>query len=40
MKNEKNYQKKATPLYARILAGAMAALLLAGTVFGLLYYII
>ena len=35
-----NNEKKTAPLYARILAGVMAAFLLAGTVFGLLYYII
>ena len=39
MKNEKKVEKKALPLYARIIAGAMAAFLLAGTVFGLLMYI-
>ena len=39
MKNNK-YEKKSTPLYARVLAGALAAFLLAGTIFGLLYYIL
>ena len=39
MKNEKKLEKKVTPLYARIIAGAMALFLLAGTVFGLLMYL-
>ena len=40
MKNDKKVEQKSTPLYARVLAGVMAAFLLAGTVFGVLYYLI
>lgn len=39
MKNDKKVEKKAIPMYARILAGAMIAFLLAGTLFGVLYYL-
>lgn len=39
MKNEKKVEKKLAPLYARVIAGSMAALLLAGTIFGLLLYL-
>ena len=40
MKNDKKVEKKSTPLYVRMLAGAMAEFLLAGTVFGMLYYFV
>lgn len=39
MKNEKKVESKTSPLYVRIIAGAIAAFLLAGTVFGLLMYL-
>ena len=39
MKSDKKVEKKAVPMYARVLAGVMIAFLLAGTIFGVLYYL-
>ena len=37
--NDKN-EKKSTPLAVKILAGFLALLMLSGTVFGFLYYVL